>query len=314
MGHDNAPQGKNEQAVDSQVYDAEWIEKMGGSGSNRLFLNSGSAGLRPRLAYALDIARIEPGMEVLDIGCGRAEATIQAARMGARCVGLDYADVSVNKAMENISAAEVENCSVCRADAKSLPFANQSFDRVLMFDIVEHLHEWELQKMWAEVHRVLKPDGLAVIHTLPNRWALDVGFKLIRKVLPNMPRTISDMRDVFHVNEQTPPSLNLSLGGVAFKRHVWLHDLMTAQAAFVRDHQLGTDEAQANVYGRLNRQPWRALYRLATALPTRLILVTDLFAVAWKSERPDLVADLPAARAERACTWLARLWRRLRRP
>ncbi|MEA2378626.1 MAG: hypothetical protein QOD13_2533, partial [Thermoleophilaceae bacterium] len=35
-------------------------------------------------------AGIEPGMDVLDVACGTGNATIPAARLGARVTGLDF--------------------------------------------------------------------------------------------------------------------------------------------------------------------------------------------------------------------------------
>ena len=85
-------------------------------------------------------------------------------------------------------AAELERATttlrpgVCQADAKTLPFPSDYFDRVLMFDVVEHLFPWELQQALVDIGRVLKPGGRLVIHTAPNRWYDTYAYPWVRRV------------------------------------------------------------------------------------------------------------------------------------
>jgi cyclopropane fatty-acyl-phospholipid synthase-like methyltransferase len=183
---------------------------MGGKGSNELFVRSGGSVIRPRLAAALNLAAVGNGLRILDIGCGRGEVIIKCAQAGTRlAVGVDYAPVSVTSARRNVERmglridSEESPVALGCVNAKALPFKEDTFDRVFMLDIVEHLHEWELQRVWQEVRRVLKADGVLVVHTLPNRWAVDCGYKLARMIVRSLPASPPDMRDAFHVNEQT---------------------------------------------------------------------------------------------------------------
>src|SRR4029079_5688681 len=92
---------------------------------------------------------------------------------------------------------------VVQADATALPFPDRIFDRVAMLAVVEHLHPWQLDGTMSEVRRILRPDGFAVIHTVPNRWALEVGYPLLRvfrRSRPADPRTAYE--HAVHVNEQ----------------------------------------------------------------------------------------------------------------
>ncbi|MBI5014764.1 MAG: class I SAM-dependent methyltransferase [Deltaproteobacteria bacterium] len=308
------PRADRPAAVRPEVYDAAWVEEMGGGGSNRAFRESAGRVLRPRLARALALADLRPGLTVLDIGCGRGEVVFRACSAGASvAVGVDYAAASLGSARDNLQALAGADGSagpwgLAGADAKRLPFRDEAFDRVFLLDVVEHLHEWELQEVWSEVRRVLRHDGFALVHTLPNRWAMDYGYRLARLAVPSLPASPPDKRDLFHVNEQSPPSLARSLARGGFASRIWLEDLTLPQARFLAVHRLeGAPELSA-LYRRLLDPRWGALYRLACRLPTRLFLVTDLFALAWRPDgRPRLPAALPANGAERLACILGRL-------
>jgi SAM-dependent methyltransferase len=120
---------------------------------------------------------------------------------------------------------------LCRADAKALPFPDGCFDRVLMFDLVEHLHPWELERALAHARRVLRPGGSLVVHTAPNVWYDRYAYPVVRVVrtltgegrkYPRDPRAIiPDNLDV-HVNEQSVVSLGRALARSGFRARVWL--------------------------------------------------------------------------------------------
>ena len=75
-------------------------------------------------------AGVEPGMEVLDVGCGTGNATIPAARLGARVTGLEPSADLLAIARERAADAMVEIDWVEAHPAK-LPFADGSFDCVI---------------------------------------------------------------------------------------------------------------------------------------------------------------------------------------
>jgi ubiquinone/menaquinone biosynthesis C-methylase UbiE len=121
-------------------------------------------------------------MAILDVGCGRGEILRHCAQLGANAYGIDYAEVAVRMSQRVIGGFEGEmraKTAVTQADAKHLPFPDTAFDRVLMFDVVEHLHPWELHAAMLEVHRVLKPEGRLIIHTAPNVWYDRYAYPLV---------------------------------------------------------------------------------------------------------------------------------------
>lgn len=191
--------------------------------------------LSRRLASAFALAEVLPGMMVLDVGCGRGEILRHAAQLGANAFGIDYAPVAVKMSQDVINpltGVAPGRTAVSLADAKTLPFPTGSFDRVLMFDVVEHLHPWELDAALHEIHRVLKPDGRFIVHTAPNIWYDRYAYPVVRQVrramgktdgYPKNPREfLVSVNEHVHVNEQSMWSLRRVLNANGFVGKVWL--------------------------------------------------------------------------------------------
>jgi cyclopropane fatty-acyl-phospholipid synthase-like methyltransferase len=201
---------KNEQApLPSDLYDEKYF--LTACEGHEEFLQSEGEHLSRRLREAFAFAAVSPGMRVLDLGCGRGEIVRHVARLGAQSYGLDYAEAAV-QLTQRIMRDEPGIHGLTRGDAKTLPFAADEFDRVLMFDVVEHLHPWELDACLAEVKRVLKPGGQIIIHTAPNRWYDAYAYPVVRQMrrlmgqgsrYPANPRALNvAINTEVHVNEQ----------------------------------------------------------------------------------------------------------------
>jgi len=176
---------------------------------------------------------------------------------------------------------ESAHVQVCMADATELPFADETFDRATLLDVVEHLFPWQLDLAMREVRRVLKPDGFAVIHTVPNRWALSVGYSLLRLVRPSLPADPrTEYEHAVHVNEQDIIRLGHSLRAAGFRSRVWLENLTIEQARWQQNSEAFRDVRGAT-YGFFRNPVVRGLARLALRTPLRLIACNDIYAVAW---------------------------------
>ncbi len=224
---------KQQQPVASNLYDEEYF-RTACEGYDEFNTSEGQQ-LSRRLSSAFTLAKIEPGMQVLDVGCGRGEILRHTAQLGADAYGIDYATVAVNMSQQVIETTDgvvPGKTGVYQADAKKLPFPTAYFDRVLMFDVVEHLHPWELDAALEEVHRVLKPDGMFVVHTAPNIWYDKYAYpivRLFRKAIgqganyPKNPRNfLVSVNEHVHVNEQSMWSLRKTLNNAGFTGKVWL--------------------------------------------------------------------------------------------
>lgn len=219
------------QSVRPELYDETYF--LGACEGYAEFIASEGAHLSRRLSQAFEVAEVAPGMRVLDVGCGRGEILRHCARLGARAYGVDYAPVAARMA-RRLAACGGETRNAARiylADAKWLPFPAAFFDRVLMFDLVEHLHPWELDQALAEARRVLRLNGRLVIHTAPNVWYDRYAYPVVRLVralmnqrgdYPKDPRAIIPANLDVHVNEQSALSLWRVLRRAGFRVRIWL--------------------------------------------------------------------------------------------
>jgi len=105
--------------------------------------------------------KLRAEMRVLDIGCGRGTLL----RVLDEQVRFTTPPIGIDLSAEMLSLARRDNAGrqFARATAATLPFADGSFDLVTAGYVVKHLDDAELQALLAEVLRMLRPGGLALI-------------------------------------------------------------------------------------------------------------------------------------------------------
>jgi SAM-dependent methyltransferase len=108
----------------------------------------------------VDRAGVEPGNDVLDVACGTGNATIPAAKAGARVTGLDFAPALLEVAREQAADAMVE-IDFVEGDAQELPFGDASFDAVV--STFGHMFAPDHARAAAEMKRVLRPGGAIAV-------------------------------------------------------------------------------------------------------------------------------------------------------
>jgi len=222
---------RRRQPLSSTLYDEEYY--LTSCEGYQEFLDGEGRQLSRRLAASFAIAEVRPGMKILDIGSGRGEIVRHCARLGADAYGLDYSAVANRLAGQLIGAepGAAGRMGIIQSDAKAIPFASRFFDRVLMFDIVEHLYPWELHRSLLDARRVLRDDGRLIVHTAPNRWYDRYAYPLVRLYrtligdgdnYPRNPRELVPVNLSVHVNEQDILSMRRALDHAGFSSKIWL--------------------------------------------------------------------------------------------
>ena len=117
----------------------------------------------------------------LDLGCGLGLQSTEMKRRGYKVFGMDMA-------YNLLAYARRTGFDVVNGDALRLPFKDESLDYVYTIGVLHHLSGLDFQnKVCDEVHRVLKPGGIFIIHeTNPRnplfRFYMGYIFPILRSI------------------------------------------------------------------------------------------------------------------------------------
>jgi ubiquinone/menaquinone biosynthesis C-methylase UbiE len=127
---------------------------------------------------------VEPGMAVLDVACGTGNATIPAAKAGARVTGLDFSPALLGIARGRSADATVE-IDFVEGDAQELPFEDASFDRVL--SVFGHMFAPDHERTASEMRRVLRPGGAIALACWTPEGSIGRMFRTLAELVPPPP-------------------------------------------------------------------------------------------------------------------------------
>ena len=124
---------------------------------------------RSKIDVLLDrtLKELAPGANILDVGCGTGEHLLHLQNLGFEISGVEPAENMLAHAQKALPDANIQY-----GVATELPFADNSQDLVISVEVLRYLAKEDIEIAFQEMHRVLKPGGLAFM-TLVNRFALD---------------------------------------------------------------------------------------------------------------------------------------------
>jgi 2-polyprenyl-3-methyl-5-hydroxy-6-metoxy-1,4-benzoquinol methylase len=125
---------------------------------------------------------LQPGSKILDFGCGPCEKTAILQFLGFHCSAYDDLQDDWHKIPGNrekiLSFAIKCGIDFKQATAGKMPFDKNSFDMIMLHDVLEHLHD-SPRDLLNDLLELAKPNGLLFV-TIPNavniRKRIDVIF------------------------------------------------------------------------------------------------------------------------------------------
>jgi arsenite methyltransferase len=150
------------------------------------------------------------GERVIDVGCGPGfysrELLDQVGRSGT-VVGVDQSRQML--AVAERRCQDYANAAFEEGDATALPVESESFDRALCVQVLEYVPD--VAAALAELHRVLRPGGRAVI------WDVDWATVSWHSRNPERMRRILDAWDDHLAHASLPRTLSASMRAAGFE-------------------------------------------------------------------------------------------------
>ena len=144
-------------------------------GWERVYRQKGDLGLRvlPLVRRAARLFREKGCRRVLDLACGTGRHSLYLARQGFEVYATDAAGTGIGITREKAARSGLDvRCSV--HDMRAIPFEDAFFDAVVCTWSIHHGRLADIQRTVAEVHRVLRTGGTAVID-VPSVTTWDCG-------------------------------------------------------------------------------------------------------------------------------------------
>ncbi len=145
--------------VAAETYDSKWGIDFGATGQ---------AQVRAKLRKALGVLPPEPFGTALEIGAGTGYFSLNLLQLGLieKATATDISPGMLASLEANAAGLGVA-VSTEVSDAELLPFADRSFDLVFGHAVLHHIPD--LERAFAELHRVLRPGGALAFCGEPSR-------------------------------------------------------------------------------------------------------------------------------------------------
>lgn len=120
---------------------------------------------RLRLNQIRKMVQPNPNEKILDIGCASGAISDFCGKFGTYVTGIDLSPLGIEYAKKKFAR---KNVAFFVADAGCMKMIeDNSYDKAVAGDLVEHIEKDVFEKMLKEAYRVLKPGGTLSIYT-PN--------------------------------------------------------------------------------------------------------------------------------------------------
>ncbi|HEB4875068.1 TPA: cyclopropane fatty acyl phospholipid synthase [Kluyvera ascorbata F0526] len=148
-----------------------------------------------KLKMICEKLQLEPGMRLLDIGCGWGGLAAYAARN----YGVSVDGVTISREQQKLAQQRCEglDVNILLQDYRDL---NTTYDRIVSVGMFEHVGPKNYETYFSVVDRCLKPNGLFLLHTIgSNQTGLSVDPWINKYIFPN--GCLPSIRQIASVSE-----------------------------------------------------------------------------------------------------------------
>jgi 2-polyprenyl-3-methyl-5-hydroxy-6-metoxy-1,4-benzoquinol methylase len=216
-----------------ELYDRDYFEGIRATPVYELVDNRYKIHIYNRYSYKYLLRKWGRG-SVLDIGCGDGHFLLALAFQGFKCTGIDSSEDLIREAQINAIQNKLKVDFFCE-DGCNLSLRSP-FDYIVLNDVIEHLSDRELQKLFNNIRDLLNPKGEIIIHT-PNGLALCNGtdWSILELIYKNYLRVYRRFNgyeraihqifyDQVHINIKSYRQLKKFLSRVGFRSKVIYDD------------------------------------------------------------------------------------------
>ncbi|MET9487471.1 cyclopropane mycolic acid synthase family methyltransferase [Nocardia sp. NPDC006630] len=181
-----------------------------------------------KIDLALGKLRLQPGMTLLDIGCGWGATMIRAAQhYGVRVIGL-----TLSRNQFDYTRARLDRLGITDAEVRLQGWEEfrGKADRIVSIGAFEHFRKERYPEFFARCHAMMPADGRLLLHTI-------IGRTLAELRTLNIPVTREDARfhifmkrEIFPGGQLPQPSTVTGLAGAAGFHTQRIHSLQAHYA------------------------------------------------------------------------------------
>jgi ubiquinone/menaquinone biosynthesis C-methylase UbiE len=181
--------------------------------------------IRARRVMELLESTGKPPKEFLDLGCGTAPLGPAIVAMGSHYTGIDFSAEMIEAARRLMEDSIVKGAArLTVGDAANLDFPAARFDAIVAMGLLEYFSRNEVERLFAEIARVLVPGGVAIV-TIPKRWnwgkVVNLSLTPLRKAIRWRPRAEGlklSRKEIFERLYLTPAELDAAAQEAAMHR------------------------------------------------------------------------------------------------
>ena len=97
--------------------------------------------------------------KTLDFGCGIGRHLFLMMKAGFHAHGMDSSPSAIAHSLNRLKEENLQ-ANVCIGDMHDIPYADDSFDFIVSWNVIYHTNRKRLEKILGEIKRILRMDGL----------------------------------------------------------------------------------------------------------------------------------------------------------